>query len=410
MSQLQKKVILLLVVPCICIFTVTFTVFGQETTPTSTPSQTPTPTPDGNSEKLNDLKNQIADLESKLAETQSKEKTLNSEIAVLDNQIKLTELRINATEEEIDELTRDIESAEGRIEKLEGSLDDITKVLINRVVATYQIGSIEPLEVLIASEDMTDFLHRANYLRVAQENDKKLMYNTVQAKNDYQHQKDIFEDKKAKIVALQTQLEAYTQQIEKDKQAKNDLLQVTKNDEKRYQELLAIARAERSAIEGAYAIKLENGTPVKQGDPIATVGNSGAPYCSSGPHLHFTIRKNGSLENPGSYLKSGVNFNYSYNSDQYDYYGTISPSGSWDWPLSEPVTITQGYGSHGFARAFYSNGLHDGYDMVSNASSTIKSPKDGTLYRGAVMCRGAAMNYVAVDHGEGVVSWYFHVK
>jgi peptidoglycan hydrolase CwlO-like protein len=408
MSPLRKKALLLFIVCCTSLFSVTYTAFGQEATATPTPDPTTTPAP--STEKLNDLKNQIADLESKLSAAQSKEKSLSSEIAVLDNQIKLTELRIDATNEEIDELTKDINSATGRIDKLEGSLDDITKILINRVVATYQIGSIEPLEVLVASDDMTDFFHRANYLKVAQENDKKLMYSTVQAKNDYEHQKNIFEDKKTKIESLKTQLESYTQQIEKDKTAKNDLLQVTKNDEKKYQDLLAIARSERSAIEGAYALKLENGTPVKQGDPIATVGNSGAPYCSTGAHLHFTVRKNGSLENPGNYLRSGVNFSYSYDASQFDYYGTVSPSGSWDWPLSEPVMINQGYGSHGYARAFYSNGLHDGWDMVSNGSSTIKAPKDGTLYRGATSCRGASMNYVAVEHSDGVVTWYFHVQ
>jgi peptidoglycan hydrolase CwlO-like protein len=406
MSPFRKKLLLLCIVCATTLLSVTLTAFGQEVT------QTPTPTPaqGQSSEKLNNLKSQIADLESKLAAAQQKEKSLNSEIAVLDNQIKLTDLRINATKEEIDEITKDIESATGRIDKLEGSLDDITKVLINRVVATYQIGRIEPLEVLVASEDMTDFLHRANYLKVAQENDKKLMYNTVQAKNDYEHQKNIFEDKKAKIEALKTQLEGYTAQIEKDKSAKNDLLQVTKNDEKRYQDLLSIARAERSAIEGAYALKLENGTPVKQGDPIATVGNSGAPYCSTGPHLHFTVRRNGSLDNPASILRSGVNYSYSYDSGQYDYYGTVSPSGSWDWPLLEPIIINQGYGSHGYARAFYANGLHDGIDMISNASSTIRAPKDGTLYRGAISCRGVPMNYVAVEHSDGIVTWYFHVQ
>lgn len=407
MSSYRKKLLLFCIVCLTSLLSATYTAFGQEAT------QTPTPTPTSgtqSSEKLNDLKNQIADLESKLTAAQQKEKSLSSEIAVLDNQIKLTDLRINATKEEIDELTKDIESATGRIDKLEGSLDDITKVLINRVVATYQIGSIEPLEILVASEDMTDFLQRANYLKVAQENDKKLMYNTVQAKNDYEHQKNIFEDKKTKIEALKTQLEEYTVQIEKDKSAKNDLLQVTKNDEKRYQELLAIARAERAAFEGAFALKLENGTPIKQGDPIATVGNSGAPYCSTGPHLHFTVRRNGSLENPANYLRSGVNFSYSYDASEYDYYGTVNPSGSWDWPLSEPIIINQGYGSHGYARAFYSNGLHDGIDMASNASSTIRAPRDGTLYRGSTSCRGVAMNYVAVEQSDGIITWYFHVQ
>ena len=378
---------------------------------TSTPTQTPTPTPDDKSEKLNELQGKIAELESKINELQDKEKSLSSEIKVMDGQIQLTELRVDATKQEIADLGGDIDIANTKISSLEKSLDEITKVLLNRVVATYQIGSIEPLQILLSSDDVDNFLQRANYLRIAQANDKKLMYNTVQARNDYENQKEIYEAKKDKVESLRQQLEEYTAQIEGEKKSRQDLLSLTKNDEKKYQELLAAARAERSAIEGVVStFKLENGTPVTKGQTIAVVGNSGAPYCSTGPHLHFTIRKNGAVDNPSNYLRSGVNFNYSYDSNQYDYYGTISPGGDWDWPLSEPIRINQGYGSHGYARSFYPNGIHDGIDMDSSSSSLIKAPKDGTLYKGSTSCGGATMNFVAVEHGDGVVSWYWHVK
>lgn len=378
---------------------------------TPTTAGTPTPTPDKKNEKLGELKGKIAELEKKVAELTDKEKSLSSEISVMENQIKLTQLRISATEQEITELSGDIKAANGKISTLEDSLNDITKVLINRVVATYQVGRIEPIQVLLASNTMTDFLKRANYLRIAQASDKKLMYNTVQARNDYENQKEIFEDKKEKIEGLRSQLEEYNKQIEADKRAKADLLSVTKNDERKYQELLAAARSERDAITGVLAtFELKDGTPVSKGQVIAVVGNSGAPYCSTGAHLHFMVRKNGGIENPANYLKSGANYQYTYGSDQYDYYGTVNPSGSWDWPLDETIQITQGYGSHGFARSFYSNGIHDGIDMVSASSSLIKAPKEGTLYKGSTSCRGATMNFVAVDHGEGIVSWYWHVK
>lgn len=248
MIQLRKKIVFFIAALFIAVLSVTVVAFAEE--PTVTPTASPSPTPGPDAGKLDQLRSQINDLEQKIAVTQSKEKTLKSEIGVLDNQIKLTELRVNATKEEIVELTDDINSANGRINKLEGSLDSITKVLINRVRATYQIGSIEPIEVLVASDDMTDFLHRANYLRVAQENDKKLMYNTVQAKNDYEHQKNIFEDKKAKIEALKTQLEDYTKQIEGDKEAKNRLLDETQGDEENYQRILAETKAQLAGFQG----------------------------------------------------------------------------------------------------------------------------------------------------------------
>ncbi len=372
---------------------------------------TPTPTPNQVSEQLENKKKEIKDLEQKVAELLSQDKTLSSQIAVMDNQIRLTQLRINATEQEIAELTADIGTTSKKIYNLEHSLSQLTTVLINRIIATYEVGSVAPLEMLISTSGVSDFFVRLNYLRIAQTHDKKMIYQTQQAKIDYANQKDIFEDKKEKVEKLKKELVAYTAQLGQEKQSKQQLLEITRNDEKRYQDLLNKARAERAAIEGVIStLQLKDGTPIKEGETIAVVGNSGAPYCSTGPHLHFEVRRNGAPEDPSGFLRSGVSFIYSYGPEHYGYYGTISPRGSWNWPLSDTVKINQGFGSHGYARSFYPTGIHSGIDMESDSSALIKAPKDGTLYKGTTSCAGAAMNYVAIDHGDNIISWYWHVR
>lgn len=375
-----------------------------------TPTPSPTPTPGPSQEQLVKLKNEIQDLEQKLIEAQKQERTLSSQIAVMDNQIRLTELRINATKQEIIQLGKDIATATEKVEHLEASLSSLTKVLLNRIVVTYQVGSVEPFHVLVSSSSVSDFFTRAKYLRIVQAHDKRLIYETQAAKNDYANQKALFEGKKARVEQLKKQLEVYIAQLDQDKKSKQTLLELTKNDEKRYQDLLAKARAEVAAIEGVVAtIALKDGTPVKEGQTIALIGNSGAPYCSTGPHLHFEVRRNSATENPANYLRSGVSYMYSYPPDQYEYYGVVNPTGSWNWPLSEPIKINQGYGSHGYAKSFYPDGFHRGID-VENEDSLIKAPKDGTLYKGSTTCRGAVMNYAAIDHGSSLISWYWHVQ
>lgn len=191
-----------------------------------------------------DLEKQIQDLQAKISDLQGQEKTLSSQIAVMNGQISLTELQITSTKQQIQDLTLDIDTATKKIDNIEGSLDKLTKVLINRVVATYEVGSAPSLQALLTSSDINDFVKRANYLKLAQAHDKRLIYDTVQAKNDYANQKNIFEDQKKEVEALKVQLEDYSAQLDQEKSAKADLLAQTQGSEASYQSLLAQAQRE----------------------------------------------------------------------------------------------------------------------------------------------------------------------
>ena len=208
-------------------------------------AQTTTPTPTTDSTQSNsDLNKKIHDLENKISDLKSQEGSLSSQIGVFDNQIKLTEYRINANKQEVDSITQDISTAGGKMKNLENSLSDVSKILINRIVATYEAGGVQPIHVLASSDDISSLIQKANYLRLVQAHDKHLMYNAQQAKNDYANQKNIFEDKKQKIEALKTQLEDYNKQLDGQKDSKQKLLADTQGNEASYQRLLAQAKAQ----------------------------------------------------------------------------------------------------------------------------------------------------------------------
>jgi len=215
------------------------------TTPTESTSPTPSPTPD-----TSGLQKQIADLQGKISELQGQEKTLSSQISVMDNQMRLTQLRINSTKQQIKDLTEDIETTNKKIGSLEESLTTITKLLINRVRTTYEVGSIQPFHILLSSDGVTNFLKRLNYLKIAQANDRKIIYETQQAKTDYANEKEIFEDKRVKVESLNKELEGYNDQLDKEKQSKKILLSETQGSEENYRKLLREAQAQLAAFSG----------------------------------------------------------------------------------------------------------------------------------------------------------------
>jgi peptidoglycan hydrolase CwlO-like protein len=240
MKSIKKKTILILTFLFLLVVPIGFNkTFGQTDTPT------PTPTVD-----TSGLQQQISQYEQKISDLQGQEKTLSSQIQIMDSQIKLTEYQIEATQEQITSITLDIDTASKKISSLQVSLENSITVLLNRIVATYEVGTIQPLQILLTSGSASDFFTKLNYLKLAQAHDKKLIYDTQQAKVDYSNQKNIFEDKKKQVLALQTQLKTQSDQLDQEKQAKEDLLTQTQGSEANYQSLLTRAKAQLAGFSG----------------------------------------------------------------------------------------------------------------------------------------------------------------
>lgn len=356
--------------------------------------------------RYEELSRQITELERSLAETQTREKTLSSQISYMNDQIKLTTLKINETEVKIDQLEGEIATLSAKIDRLEDSLGHLSTVLLERIVATYKHGKVEVLHLLFSSGGFSEFLTRLKYIRTVQAHDKRLMFQMQETKDNFTDQKQMREEKKEEQEQLKHQLEEQKATLAQQIKDKETLLEITRNDERRYQELLAAARAEQAALESAMrqAIALlKDGSPVEEGTQIALIGNSGYPACSTGPHLHFEIRKNDDSQNPASFLR---NTEVTYDDERV---GRMNFTGDWNWPIDSPK-ITQEYGMSYWARlGWYNGGPHTGIDLTST-NNIIKAPKKGTLYRGRTSCRGAGMNFVAIDHGDGLISWYWHVQ
>jgi peptidoglycan hydrolase CwlO-like protein len=349
---------------------------------------------------------EIEELEQKISELQTKERDLSSQIKLFNSQITLTGLRINQTQGEILLLEEEIATLSAKINRLDISLDQLSGILANRIAQTYKAGNLDSLVLFLSAEDFPRFLSRYKYLKVIQLHDRQLLLAMEETKTNYEGQKTLKERKQEQLAKLKRLLEAEKKTLAGQKKEKEYLLEVTLADEKRYQELLAAARAEQSAIEAAMRAglaQLKNGTPVEQGKEIALIGNTGYPRCSTGPHLHFEVRQDGEAKNPAEYL---TNTAVAYDPGPV---GRMNFTGSWLWPVGEP-TITQEYGMSYWARlGWYRGGPHTGIDITSE-NPVIRAPKAGTLYKGQSSCGGVGLNFVAIDHGGGLISWYWHVQ
>lgn len=357
-------------------------------------------------QSVDEKNEEIQKLRDKIASLQSEQNSLSKQISLLDSQIKLTELQISDTEKRIAALQFEIQQLTGEIGKLENLKTQLLERLIHRIPQSYKRASASQFGWVLFSSNFTDLLTRIKYLVQVQEEDTLLYKQSQLAQMNYNERRDVREEKKLEQESLHKQLEVHTAELASQKKQKQSLLDQTRSSESVYQRLLSQALAEKQALERALVDAVKVG-PVKRGDPIALVGNTGYPGCSTGAHLHFEVRQGGSWVDPSGYVS-----NKTVIDEQNGGADWSIGSGSWDWPLSDTIRMTQHYGQTPWSwRYNYSGGIHTGFDMVSTSSEVIKAPADGDLYSSSQSCGASSIIKIKyIDHGGGVISFYLHVQ
>jgi septal ring factor EnvC (AmiA/AmiB activator) len=351
------------------------------------------------------IDSKIQEYQQKITELQGQQKTLSATIQYLDSKTKLTEGEIFKTEYEIALLEKQIAILETRIDGLELSLERLTQVLIERIRDNYKKRNENPLLLLIASDNAGDFILRYKYRQLSQKLTRDMINEAEEQKIAYDEEKLEEERKRKEVENLRAKLQAQKVLLQQQKSQKQTILTATKNDESKFQSLLSQALAEKNALEAALISGKQVG-PVKKGDSIALVGNSGYPGCSTGEHLHFEVRKGNQWVDPGNYVSSKTV------QDQEKGGSSTIGGGSWDWPLSDPIILTQHFGQTPYSwRYKYSGGIHTGFDMVSSSSKIIRAPADGTLFTSSQSCGSSSViNIKYIEHADGVISFYLHVQ
>ena len=346
----------------------------------------------------------IEELQAKITELQSAGSSLTKQITLLNSQITLTTLKLEIAKTKIDTLENEISELNNTIEQLEKDKTRRLELALHRIPETYKRKRVFDLAQVILSSNFSELVRRSEYLLNLREQDTKIYKNLEKSQQSYNEQKDKREKKKSEQTELKKQQEQHARELAQQKQTKQALLDQTKNSEVVYQRLLAQALAEKQAFDRALQEGVNIG-PVKKGDPIALVGNTGYPSCSTGAHLHFEVTKNGSWIDPGSKLS-----NKTIQDEQNGGTFTIG-DGPWSWPLVDIIRLTQHFGKTPYSwRYSYSGGIHTGFDMVSSGSEVIRAPADGELFSSSQGCGSSIIKIKYIKHDDGVVSSYLHVQ
>lgn len=187
-------------------------------------------------------------LQAKIDQTSQQANTLAGAISQLNGKILVATLQVNQTKNQIDQLEKDISELGTRISGLNTSLSSMTDILIQRVVTNYKRRRSDPLELLLVSNTIDSFFTKYKYLQIAQEHTSQLMAQAENQKNSFDQQKNLKQQKQDELDKKKITLQKQQADLDQQKTDQTNLLTQTKNDESRYQQLLAQAQAELSSF------------------------------------------------------------------------------------------------------------------------------------------------------------------
>ena len=334
-----------------------------------------------------ELQKQIDEYTQKLVELKSSKNTLSNQLKLLDSQYQLTLLRINQTESSIKTLESEISKLSLEIEKLEIQINQLSEIYINQTVQNYKLQKRIPSFAYFFSSSLNNFLEQFRYVSSLQTNSQNSLINMETVRYNYDTQKTAKEKKQIELESLKKTLAVQKSSLDKQKNEKNYLLEITKNDEKKFEQLKNDAEKELSAILSA---KFVGKREVKRGEALGMMGNTGF---STGAHLHFGLYE----------LNESDLSKWTYQRD-IDASAYIQAN---RWPMNGNIRITQERGVTSFSRN-YSDNFHHGIDMVSD-NKAVLSVNDGVayFYRNAGSSLG---NHAKVFHSDGKMTLYLHMQ
>lgn len=199
-------------------------------------------------DETTDLQNKITEYTKKLDELGTAKNTLANQIKILNSQYELTLLKITQTENSIKNLEKEINNLSIEINKLNNQLNELSSLYVLQIIQNYKLQKKVPPFAFLVSSKLNNFLEQYKYISNVQKSSQNSLINMETVRSNYDAQKTAKTKKQQEMENLQKTLATQKTNLNNQKIAKDRLLETTKNDEKKYQQLLTEAQSQLAAL------------------------------------------------------------------------------------------------------------------------------------------------------------------
>lgn len=218
---------------------------------------------------LANLNSDISNYENLKSESYRQQNSLTAELNQLDTQISAINAELYNTQSQLDTKNAEIKTVELQISE---AIDNIAKnklILGEYFKQMYMDGQTSQVELILTSNNFSDFVDKSEYMSTMQNKVQETMEKIAALKKSLEEDKIKLETDKAKIEQLKFVQQTQRQNVAAQIENKNNLINQTKGDQSRYQNILDDLYAARRRQSEA------------NGEVSGGSGSGGYPYTGS---------------------------------------------------------------------------------------------------------------------------------
>ncbi len=215
-------------------------------------------------EITNSVTNNITDeLEKQKEEVEDKLKEANIELEYVQGEMSDTMLKVQETKDKILKYKKEVAELGEKMDTLQKSIDESTAklqiasqnyeeksdMLARRLVAMYEAGDTQYLDVLLKSKSITEFISRYYIIQEVAEYDSILINEVEQEKNNIEQTKQKLENEQAEIKIVKAKNEQTTIVLSNMQTLQKSYINELSADEKKLQEQITEYKNDQAEIE-----------------------------------------------------------------------------------------------------------------------------------------------------------------
>ena len=222
-------------------------------------------------EITNSITNEV-DLEAQKEEVENKIEETNIKLEYVQSELSATMLKVQETEDKIIEYENDIEELGEKMNTLQASIDEANQslqiasqnyeeksdLLAKRLVAIYEAGDTQYLDVLLNSKSITDFISKYYIVQEIAEYDSILINQIEEEKNNIEQTRQKLENEQSEIRILKSRSEQTSVVLSNMKTLQQSYIKQLSEGEKVLQEQITAFKREQAEIEAQILLATNN--------------------------------------------------------------------------------------------------------------------------------------------------------